>query len=75
MKRFVLTNYVQQAMHEAVYDKLEDGTFAGCIPMCKGVIAFGSILQECEDELRSTLEDWILVGSKLGSSKPLTRQN
>lgn len=64
--RFILTEYVEQAMAHAVYDKLEDGTFAGRIPPCKGVVALGSTLRECADELRSTLEDWILVGLKLG---------
>ena len=67
--RFILTEYVDRAMAQAVYDKLEDGTFAGRIPPCKGVVAFGSSLRECADELRSTLEDWILVGLKL--SHPL----
>jgi predicted RNase H-like HicB family nuclease len=69
--RFILTEYVNQAMAEAVCDKLEDGTFAGRVPPCKGVIAFGSTLRECEDELRSTLEDWIVVGLKLGHHLPL----
>lgn len=55
----------------AVYDKLEDDTFAGRIPQCKGVVAFGATLQECEDELRATLEDWILVGLKLGHLLPV----
>ena len=69
--RFILTHYVDQAMAEAVYDKLEDGTFAGRIPPCPGVIAFAASLRECEDELRSTLEDWILVGFKLGHPLPI----
>ncbi len=69
--RFILTDYVDQAMAHAVYDKLEDGTFAGRIPLCKGVVAFGATLRECEDELRSTLEDWILIGLKLGHSLPV----
>jgi hypothetical protein len=64
--RFILTDYVNQLMAHAVYDKLEDSTFTGRIPQCKGVLAFGTTLRECEDELRSTLEDWILVGLKLG---------
>ena len=64
--RFILTEYVDQLMANALYDKLEDSTFAGRIPQCKGVLAFSSTLRECEDELRSTLEDWILVGLKLG---------
>jgi hypothetical protein len=31
MGSFVLTGYIEQGMTEAVYDKLEDGTFAGRI--------------------------------------------
>ncbi|MBI5874396.1 MAG: type II toxin-antitoxin system HicB family antitoxin [Deltaproteobacteria bacterium] len=60
-------------MSEAVYDKLEDGTFTGRIPSCKGVLAFGITLRECEDELRSTLEDWILVGLKLSHPLPVIK--
>jgi predicted RNase H-like HicB family nuclease len=64
-KRYILSEYVERAMEEAVYDKLEDASFSGRIPSCKGVIAFASSLKECEEELRSTLEDWILAGLKL----------
>ena len=69
--RFILTGYVNQALAEAVYDKLEDGSFAGRIPSCPGVVAFSTSLSECEAELRSTLEDWILVGLKLGHALPV----
>jgi len=69
--RFILTEYVNQLMAQAVYDKLEDSTFAGRIPQCKGVVAFGATLHECEEELRSTLEDWILLGLKLGHPLPV----
>jgi len=69
--RYILTDYVSQALAQAVYDKLEDGTFAGRIPLCVGVVAFGITLQQCEAELHSTLEDWILVGLKLGHSLPV----
>jgi predicted RNase H-like HicB family nuclease len=69
--QFVLSDYVEQALAQAVYDKLEDGTFAGRIPPCKGVVAFGTTLRECEEELRATLEDWLLVGLKLKHSLPV----
>jgi predicted RNase H-like HicB family nuclease len=55
----------------AHYDKLEDGSFAGEIPKLKGVIAFGKSLREFENELRSTLEDWILVGLRLSHKLPV----
>lgn len=71
MIRFALTGYIESAMAQATYDKLEDGTYGGRIPACTGVVAFGTTLRECEDELRSTLEDWILVGLKLGHPLPV----
>ena len=70
-RRFILTEYVNIALAKAVYDKLPDDTFAGRIPQCPGVVAFGTTLTECEAELRSTLEDWILVGLKLGHTLPV----
>ena len=66
-----LTDYINSALSYAEYDKLEDGSFVGRIPKCKGVIAFAKSLRECEIELRSTLEDWILVGLKLGHRLPI----
>ena len=67
---FTLTEYINAAMALAEYDKLDDGSFAGRLPKCKGVIAFAKTLKGCEDELRSTLEDWIIVGLKLGHRLP-----
>lgn len=68
--RYILSEYIEQAMAQAAYDKLEDGTFTGRIPFCKGVVAFGTTLRECENALHSTLEDWILLGLKLGHPLP-----
>ncbi len=68
---YILSQYIDEAMSQAVYDKLEDGSFVGRIPSCKGVIAFASTLRQCENELRSTLEDWILLGLKLGHALPV----
>lgn len=69
--QYILTDFVRRALEKAVYDKLEDGTYSGRIPPCPGVIAFGTNLARCENELRSTLEDWILVGLKLGHTLPV----
>lgn len=71
MLQFILTEYIEHALAQAEYDKLDDGTFAGRIQACKGVLAFGSTLRECEDELRSTLEEWILLGLKLKHPLPV----
>ena len=69
--QYILTDYFDRALAQADYDKLEDGTFFGRVQPCKGVVAFGSTLRECEEELRSVLEDWVLVGLKLGHSLPV----
>ena len=68
---YILSQYIESAMSQATYDKLEDGTFVARIPSCKGVIAFASTLRECDRQLRSILEDWILVGLKLGHTLPI----
>src|SRR5690349_6560743 len=68
---FPLTAYIEAALELARYDKLEDGSFAGEIPKLKGVVAFGRSLRGCENEVRSTLEDWILVGLRLGHKLPV----
>ncbi|MBI3736520.1 type II toxin-antitoxin system HicB family antitoxin [Candidatus Sumerlaeota bacterium] len=69
--RYILSDYVSAAIRASVYEELEDGSFGGRIPPCIGVIAFGDSLKECEENLRSTLEDWILLGLKLGHSLPV----
>lgn len=69
--QYILSDYLDRALAQAEYDKLEDGTFFGRIPSCKGVMAFGATLRECEDEVRSVLEDWVLVGLKFGHDLPI----
>jgi predicted RNase H-like HicB family nuclease len=67
----MLTDYLDAALAEAEYDKLDDGTFAARIPSCPGVLAFGSTLRSCENQLHSVLEDWLLLGLKLGHQLPV----
>ncbi len=68
---FPLTAYIEAALELASFDKLEDGSFAGEITKLHGVIAFGKALRDCQNELRSTLEDWIVVGLRLGHKLPV----
>ena len=72
MIKSILTGYIDMALARAEYDKLNDGTFSGRIPGCKGVIAFGKTLRECQVELQTTFEDWVLVGVKLGHPLPVS---
>jgi len=67
----MLLEYIDKAMSKAVYDKLEDGSFSGKIPNCPGVIAFGATLYQCEQELKSTLEGWLIVKIRHGDKLPV----
>jgi predicted RNase H-like HicB family nuclease len=67
----MLTDYVERAMSKAVYEKLEDGTYCGKIPERQGTIAFGETLYQCQSELRSVLEGWLLVKIRHGDHLPV----
>ena len=67
----MLTEYIQAAMRQAEYEILpEDKTFYGHIPGLQGVWANEKTLEACREELQSVLEDWILVGVRLGHRLP-----
>ena len=67
----MLTQYINKAMGNAVYDKLEDDSFSGKIPQCPGVIAFGETLYQCQQELRYSLEGWLIVKIRHGDKLPV----
>ncbi len=67
----MLIEYINKAMSKAVYDKLEDGSFSGKIPKCPGVVAFGETLYGCQQELRSSLEGWLIVKIRHGDKLPV----
>ena len=67
----MLTEYIDKAISKAVYDKLEDGSYCGKIPDCLGTIAFGKTLYQCQNELRSVLEGWLLVKIRHGDQLPI----
>lgn len=57
-------------MTEAVSDKRDDGTSMGLVPAGFGIVALGATLRPCEDEGRSILEEWILLGLERGQELP-----
>ena len=67
----MLIDYINKAMSKAQYDKLEDGSFSGRIPQCPGVIAFENTLFECQKELESVLEGWLIVKIRHGDTLPV----
>lgn len=56
----MLTRYIAEAMKQATYERLEDGTYWGEVPPCPGTNAHANTLAECQEELREVLEEWIL---------------
>jgi predicted RNase H-like HicB family nuclease len=67
----MLIDYINKALSKAEYDKLEDGSFSGSIPQCPGVIAFGKTLFECQKELESVLEGWLIIKIRHGDTLPV----
>jgi len=72
-QKLVLSDYIGAAMDGAVYEEVGDGTVAGEVPSCVGVVAYGPSRAECERELRSVLEGWVLLGLQLGHRLPVLR--
>ena len=67
----MLTEYIAAAMRKAKYEILEDdGSYYGEIPGFQGVYANTDSLKECEEELESVLEDWIMIGLRFGDPMP-----
>lgn len=66
-----LNAYLQAAMDHAQFETLpgDEGVF-GNIPGLDGVWANAPNVEQCRDELESALEDWVLVGLRLGHDIP-----
>jgi len=58
----MLTQYIQAAMRKAKYEILsDDNSFYGAIAGFDGVYANAKTLEECRDELKEVLEEWIFL--------------
>ncbi len=66
----MLTEYVEKKLKEARYKLLKDRSFFAEIPGLRGVWANAKSLEDCREELRSALEDWLLFKLKEGDSIP-----
>ena len=57
----MLSEYLQAALRHARYEILrDDGAYYGEVQECPGVYANTTSLEECREELREVLEEWIL---------------
>ena len=68
----LLAEHIEIAMRDAVYEVLEDdGSYFGTVPGFQGAWANADTIEECRKELAEVLEDWILLGIKLGREIPV----
>ena len=66
----ILTDYIEAAMCEAIFERLENGDYFGSIPSCQGVWASEATVEQCRVELRSVFEEWIVFGFRFGHELP-----
>ncbi len=66
----MIKRYLIEAMRRAKYKILDDGTFYGWVDELPGVWANKGTLEECRDELEAVIDDWLLLGLKLGHAIP-----
>jgi len=66
----MLIAYILSAMRLAKYEILEDGQYYGEIPGFQGVWAQAENLEACREELQSALEDWLVLGIRMGHQLP-----
>lgn len=67
----MLVAYIQGALEDAEYKKLEDGTWFAEIPGFDGVWANGKTVEECRKELVEVLEEWLIL--KIRDKDPIPR--
>jgi predicted RNase H-like HicB family nuclease len=57
----MLSAYISRKLRGAQYKLLKNGTYFGEIPGLKGVWANAKNLENCCEELRDVLEEWLLL--------------
>lgn len=67
----MLTDYIQAAMDRATYEILDDGSFYAEVPGLQGLYANASTLEACRQELKESLEEWIVLGLQMGHTLPV----
>jgi predicted RNase H-like HicB family nuclease len=67
----LLTAYINAALRKAHYEILAEGEgYFGSIEGLQGVWAQSDTLEACREELREVLEEWIVLGLKMGHPIP-----
>jgi predicted RNase H-like HicB family nuclease len=67
----MLTAYIKAALRKARYQILPDGEgYFGTIEGLQGVWANAKTIEGCREELQEVLEEWIVLGLKMGHILP-----
>ena len=67
----MLISYIQNAMKLANYEILEDRQYYGEIEGFQGLWSQADHLETCREELQSALEDWLVLGLRMGHKLPV----
>ncbi|MCJ7445036.1 MAG: type II toxin-antitoxin system HicB family antitoxin [Methanotrichaceae archaeon] len=62
----MFSEYIEAALHKAVYDPLEDGTYMATVSGLRGVIATGKTVEDCRKDLIEVIEEWITIRLQRG---------
>ena len=69
--KFLISDYIEEAMKRAHYEIIEDEEpYYGEIRELKGIWATGKTLEECRNNLREVLEEWIIINLNRGIKLP-----
>jgi len=71
----ILSGFVHEAMSQAKYRILDDGSIFGEIPACQGVWANESSLEKCREVLQEVLEEWLVLKLRDHDPLPPTHQS
>ncbi|HEV7213546.1 MAG TPA: type II toxin-antitoxin system HicB family antitoxin [Chloroflexota bacterium] len=67
----MLSDFINAAMRQAGYEMLSDGSYYGEISGFQGVWANARSLDACRKVLQEVLENWIVLGVRLGHTLPI----
>jgi predicted RNase H-like HicB family nuclease len=67
----MLTAFINAALQKAHYEVLPEGEgYFGAIEGLEGVWAQAATLEACREELQEVLEEWVILGLKMGHPIP-----
>ena len=66
----MLLQYIEAAIKQAEYKKLENNTWFGEIPGFQGVWANASSVENCRSEFIEVLEEWLILKIKDNDTLP-----